>query len=263
MTDLQTEQLKCLQWNARSLNKTKLKEFKAMLSSVKPHLVFLSETFWKPHFIFSFPNYIIFRRDRESRSGGVALLVRTNLNPQPLKSKGINKLEWVGAKIKTQQAGDIDVISVYCPKGDATRSDLNELLTTRKELIVAGDLNAHHPSWEITQRSNKCGEALNQIISDNQKLALVTPFDLGTRIHPTTAKTTTIDLLIASPSLAFQAETRLESYCGSDHLPIVTSLNLDIPIQRNALRRWNFKGGSWTEWNEQVASQLEEDFPAT
>ena len=136
-------------------------------------------------------------------------------------------------------------------------------LTTRKELIVAGNLNGHHPSWEITQRSNKCGEALNQILSDNQNLALVTPFDLGTRIHPTTAKTTTIDLLIASPRLVFEAETRLKSYCGSDHLPIVTSLNLDIPIQRNALRRWNFKGGSSTEWNEQVASRLEEDFPAT
>lgn len=125
MTTPFNEKLKCFQVYPRSLNKAKLSEFKTILSYVNPHLVFLSETFWKPHINPNFHGYSTFRSDRVGRhGGGVALLIKTDLNPQEIKSKPINKFEHIAARIHLNKVGYIDIISAYCPSGDANVDDL-------------------------------------------------------------------------------------------------------------------------------------------
>ncbi len=73
---MSTNQLKCLQWNARGLTKSRLEEFRTLLNSHDPDIVFLSETHWNQFFQVKFRNYSTLKKDRNNRrGGGVALLI--------------------------------------------------------------------------------------------------------------------------------------------------------------------------------------------
>ncbi|KZS01870.1 Uncharacterized protein APZ42_001334, partial [Daphnia magna] len=102
MTRQQQSKLRCLQWNASSLNKANYEEFKKYLCSIKPQIIFLSETHWKSQTNFSFPGYALYRTDRtDKKGGGVALLISLALNPTSMRHRQIRNLEWVGASFYT------------------------------------------------------------------------------------------------------------------------------------------------------------------
>ena len=91
--------LKCLQWNSRGLTKARLEEFRNLLNTEDPDLVFLSETYWKPRFTVKFTTYEIFKLDRSTiRGGGVALLVKKSLQAHAIPSPVTGTLEVIGAQ---------------------------------------------------------------------------------------------------------------------------------------------------------------------
>lgn len=51
-----------MQWNARGLTGSKLDEFRIILNSQDPDIVFLSEFFWNKSFIVKFKNYSILKK---------------------------------------------------------------------------------------------------------------------------------------------------------------------------------------------------------
>jgi hypothetical protein len=64
------------------LTKARLEEFRNLLHTEDPDLVFLSETYWKPSFTVKFTTYEILKLDRSIiRGGGVALLVKKRYKP--------------------------------------------------------------------------------------------------------------------------------------------------------------------------------------
>ena len=72
---MNTNNLKCLKWNARGLTKARLEEFRILINSEDPDLIFLSETFWNNNFTVKFKNYSFVKKDRSTRrGGGVAML---------------------------------------------------------------------------------------------------------------------------------------------------------------------------------------------
>ena len=222
MTAPTQTKLKCVQWNARSLKLSKLVEFKVFLQEEDPHIVFISETFWTPNLCYSFPKYTVFRSDRVTkRNGGVALLVKSYLNPARSRRKDINHLEIVGATIAIPGIGPIDAISVYCPKGDATVADL--------EVLPSRDMGKHN---------------------------LVMPYELGTRVNPRSGEKTTIDLMLTSHGLKMDAELKTGCSMDSDHLSVIATLNNMITVPGDPLQRWSYSSGRWTEWNTIVKNAL-------
>ena len=128
----------------------------------------------------------MFRKDRLSghKGGGVAILVHNSIHCVPFLPPSFHLIETVGVTIQTEEIGRIDVISAYCPNGDAARADLsaafqNILVSPRSpNFIIGGDLNAHHSTWEPGRSHNNCGNTLSSLISEMPGLVLVTPFNL-------------------------------------------------------------------------------------
>ena len=142
--------LKCIQWNARGLTHSRLQEFKHFLSTEKPHIVLLSETHWYSWMKkFSFSCYKIARSDRRQRKGGVvAILIHDSIFYVTLSLSPFTSMETVGVTIMSD-VGPIDVISVYCPRGDFFQLQVCELFDAPKnEFFIGGDFNAHHRLWE-------------------------------------------------------------------------------------------------------------------
>ena len=77
-----TNSLKCIQWNARGLTKSRLEEFRILLNPDDRDLIVLSETFWNNNFIVKLKNYSILKKDRITRRGGFYLKNAKNV-PYP------------------------------------------------------------------------------------------------------------------------------------------------------------------------------------
>ena len=61
--------LKCMYLNATSLD-NKLDEFKVVVSTHCPHLVAVSETWFKSYSVFNVPGYNLYRKDRNDGRRG-------------------------------------------------------------------------------------------------------------------------------------------------------------------------------------------------
>lgn len=116
----------CVQWNGRGLTKARLEEFRRFLSLVKPDLVLLSETHWKPYYNVSFKSYHILKKDRPiSPGGGVAILIQKNLRFSSIKLTLPDTVEAIGVSIMTPANRPIDFISAYVPKGDCEATNIS------------------------------------------------------------------------------------------------------------------------------------------
>lgn len=219
--------LKCLQYNARGLNKDKKNEFKAYLDLVLPDLVFLSEIWWQDNYVPRFANYNqIFKNRQAGRGGGVALLIKKHLCSNAIQIPAFVNSEVVGASITTTNNRRIEVLSVYCPDGNESISDLVRYLANRNsDLIIAGDFNGHSPQWMQNNSSNRVGREISGLLTSTTNVILLTPPGLQTRIDPSTHRTSTLDLAIVTGRLAERAAVTKGPYLGSDHMPILFHLN--------------------------------------
>lgn len=111
------------------------------------------------------------------------------------------------------------------PRGDCGTEDIVPLLHHTNEFVRARDFNGHYGEWETDARPNKAGRPINEALIQEHNACLITPTDLGTIVDPSTGKHFTIDLTFASPGQAATATIKLGPYLGSDHFPVINTLN--------------------------------------
>lgn len=250
--------LSILQWNARSLYRAKLEEFKANLRVTNPSIVLLSETHWKDQYIPKFTAFHSFVLNRPGPGGGVVILVRKDTHATSLDLPRSTNLETVGVSIRLDDGRVVKVVSVYCPNGsECNRDEITSLFRAVGDCaIVGGDFNAHSPMWEDGHAQNRCGRYLADLLLDENNFALITPKNLGTRPGNPGSSPSTIDLLFATADIAPFATTYLGEYWNSDHLPAFTDINVrSSPLSRAT--RWNFRKDAWNEWNAAISSDLD------
>ena len=81
MTPWDNSLLRCMYTNATSLNSCKLNELTIISKSESPHIILITETWWKPTSIVNLPNYNVHRKDRLNKGGGgVAIYTHNSLN---------------------------------------------------------------------------------------------------------------------------------------------------------------------------------------
>jgi len=110
-----TKPLRIIQWNARGLYRSRLEEFKNQLRHHNPHIVLLSETHWKDEYKVKFSAYNSFYLNRASQGGGVAILIKKNIQATLLDFPPHENIEAVGATIRLSNKDIIEIASVYCP----------------------------------------------------------------------------------------------------------------------------------------------------
>ena len=225
-----------LQCNARSLYHSKLTEFKIKLRNHNPSLVLLSETHWVDQFSVSFGSYDVFCRNRNANGGGVAILAKKYLSASFFRLPSFSSLEAVAIQFIPPNEPPLIIISVYCPSGNNTSpQEINTLLSLIGDRgLIAGDLNAHHSLLESHSVSNRCGNSIFRSLSDLNSVCLNTPKNLGTRMCPSSANISTIDLTFSSSSISSSIEVTPGPWTwNSDHRPLFVNLSLNLPHSSN------------------------------
>ncbi|KZS10385.1 Uncharacterized protein APZ42_025160 [Daphnia magna] len=237
-----TRPLKIIQWNARSLYKSKLQEFKFNIRTSNPHIVLISETFWRDEYIPRFSAYNTFYANRITHGGGVAILVKKNLQATPMTLPQAVNLEAVGISIKLKNNKLINIVSLYCPDGNRNiHQELSDILNcSSNSFVIAGDLNAHSDVWEVNHQQNRCGMDVADLLLNDDRLTLNTPRNLGTRPNPNGNRSSTIDLTLSSPNLTNLIDVKTGPYWGSDHLPVIIQLHINSSPLTIQNEHWKF-----------------------
>jgi exonuclease III len=154
--------LKVIALNANGISKQRY-ELSKQLQDLHIDMALFSETHLKPYEKFYIPNYHFYWIAlHPGRKGGTAIAVWKGFSHKHVDLPPLVSVEATGVCIPIGNR-EILLTAVYKPPG-RTRSDadISELLSLGHKCILAGDLNAKHPSWNSTV-SKPSGKKLLQV----------------------------------------------------------------------------------------------------
>jgi len=217
------ESMRIIFWNANGL-KNKRDSLELFVEDQREDVVLICETHLRPAENPRMKNYDMFRCDRQNGlGGGVAIYVKRSIQKQPLAEPQLTNLEACGVGIQTAHAGLIKFYAAYNPPNrQLMETDLLELLDDESPVIVAGDLNAKHVSWN-SRVANSRGNVLFQFASERniQVLGPIEPTHCGTRGRPDV-----LDIAVLN-NIPYRAEVETVYELDSDHNPVLLHLEVD------------------------------------
>ncbi|XP_047481961.1 uncharacterized protein LOC125034262 [Penaeus chinensis] len=249
---------KIMLWNIRSIQNKK-SELNYLIYKEQPEIIGICETWLKGKDKFSIPNYQILRKDRiEHTGGGLAFCIKNDIQFRPiiLSDRYRNRIETSGIMINYKNKW-LNVLLMYNPCNNLNTEEIDYYINQIGDpKIIIGDFNAHHICWNPklnAKLANKTGKSIFEIINQNNIIVL-TPPGLTTRIDPQSAKGTTIDLVLATPSLAhFEVETGPN--LGSDHFPIIIKDNNHTKDILSKEKKWRYTEEGWNRFQKELTDK--------
>lgn len=154
-------------WNTTSLVKiARRNEVERLIRKTKAKVVLLQETRWSVRHRPLFAGMTLYRSDE---GAGTAVLVNNRWRSSRVTIGGLRVISTTA--VETGKKDDpILVMSVYIPCAvgiKALRDDLGVLMSTiqkYRRFCIGGDLNAHHPRWNVTgdNSENAAGREINR-----------------------------------------------------------------------------------------------------
>lgn len=184
----------------------------------------------------------IFRKDID-RAGtrGICMFIRSGIqwSTQALDEISHPSLEIQGIRLDINGSPCL-IVNIYRHPGTPTPySQFERLLNLANKFpqaILMGDLNAHHAYWGNVYEDG-AGRSLAKAI-DNYNYAILSDCS-PTMILPPGSRDSIIDLVIGSPTIAPLCSSRtLDDGWGSDHRPVVTSLNGVVNLHNKFAYKW-------------------------
>lgn len=251
------DSVKILQWNCRSAiaNKGNLEY---LLLSENIDIAALSETWFKPTSVISFPGYNIVRRDRPDGKGGVAILVKNVYDFIVLDQiQGIRNIAHVTIKLKLKNKPFISITSVYIkPNTRVSEQEYSTLFSTLpRPYLIVGDFNSHNSAW-----GGYVTDANGKILLDSIDVNNIVYLNDGspTMVGRLNARESAIDISLCTPDVAglFSWKT-YEDPCGSDHLPILIEGNFSPFIKEtHCASKWQINKADWKEFRTEIDGLL-------
>ncbi|GFX78131.1 RNA-directed DNA polymerase from mobile element jockey [Trichonephila clavipes] len=203
-------------------------------------------------------NYHLYKDDRVifpriRTAGGTAIYCKSNFVQSRAPLPGIQYMDATAIEIKINNFPPLRVVSAYarfCAEINRKfpEKDFLKILNSDNYLIIAGDLNAAHKTWNNT-RSNNFGFRLKRIIQNYPNARIVAPYTpthINSRSWPG-VRDSIIDLAVFK-NIPFSYDIYdirvIDDLC-SDHLPVILTLytnsdTMKIPAQLS-INRENFR----------------------
>ena len=219
----------------------KLSELKKILELHNPAIICLCETWLKDKYSPKFRNYTVEWKNRQERGGGFGLVIRQNIQYQPLPlqiyQEGI--LEVQAIKVHLKNSNNLTILNIYNPVKNVSLQELEFYIDQLgSNFLIIGDLNAHSKLDTNINRSNQTGKALENLLLQN-KVCLINPKNMFTYIDRSTGKQSCLDLCLSSPNIALLVNIKPFSEIGSDHLILQTTIQLQ-PIMYEWIKTSRF-----------------------
>ena len=223
---------------------------------MKPHIACLCETWLKSTREPVFINYTsVFKHRPDRAGGGIAVLIRNDFH-YTLKDLDMypeGKLEIQGITVHNKH-GQVDILNLYNPNQNVLETEFDHYFAQlRNGKVVVGDFNAHHQLWDTRSANNITGNNLAESLDNHPDLCLLTPLSLPTYYHVQTGNFSTLDLCFVSTGLYPLSQVELQPEMGSDHEPLLVTVNFTPSVARIKTRgRWKFDDDKWDKWKDSL-----------
>ena len=213
-------------------------------------------------------NFTAVRTDRLHKAGGgLITLIRDNITftttdmPSAINTHN-TELQMV--KVHIDNTKYITIANIYIPPRDTTsthyrtaNTDLQhciQYITNIPHSVLTRDVNAHSTLWHSYTDDHR-GQLIADVISNSYHITLNTP----TRVPNTTLQqTSSPDIATVSNTLYNRTSWTTQHALSSDHLPIITTINIryDYRLQQNRRTFTNYKKADWTQSTEHTANRI-------
>ena len=187
--------------------------------------------------------------------GGLLTYIKHNVAYRKVGSAKNGNVEAQSVSIQQSANRWLDITNIYIPP-KAKENNIT-WIPTSEAAILAGDLNGHTPLWDRTQPSDEMGDKIVDYILEKNLFCCNT--GEATRHNWNTGGGSTPDITLATPSLANKVKWTIGDDLGSDHLPIIITVD-NIPTKRHVKkqrrRRWRRKGGDRIGFCQRVEERL-------
>ena len=237
-----------LQWNANGI-KGKMMELTVTANKLKLDVIMIQESKLRAtDKLPLIPGYSTVRKDRGTdKGGGLITFIKDDLPfttiDHPTNVPG-SLLEYLAIRLNTKANKHLVFANVYCPptRGEQIGSEFNiSEFPTNKDTIIGCDLNIHSYMWDQWQPEDRMGLEVESWMIEND--FGIANDGSATRTNAGTGGSSAPDVTIAHNSLLENIEWSIAECMGSDHLPILYTIECHIhtlnPTPITALR-WNW-----------------------
>ena len=167
-------------------------------------------------------------------------------------------------KVHINNTKHITIANIYIPPRDSTSTHYKtadtdiqhctQHITNIPHSVLTGDINANYTLWHSYTDDHR-GQLIADVISNSDHITLNT--DTPTRVPNTTLhQPSTPDITTVSNRLCNQISWTTQHAIPSDHIPIITTINIrhDYSLQQNRRTCTHYKKSHWTQFTEDTES---------
>lgn len=230
-------------WNANGLE-SKLHDVELYLKKYKVDIMLINETKLKATKNVSVSGYHVIRKDRDGNTsaGGVLILVRNTIDctEVPIKTENI---EAVGAKIDKK----FTVVSAYLrPQNKFSKQDFDNMLNVDQKVVILGDLNSKHGSWNPGSRANQKGNQLFDYTMNNN-CTILAPEEFTHYPYAENLKPSIIDIAVVK-NMANCRSLEVVNELDSDHLPIIMEISNNLNVTERENTYLDYSKADWKKF---------------
>lgn len=220
-------------FNAHGLKKQR-EEITPLLRDKLIDILLVQETLLKPSSRSPrIANYALIRDDRTSTpGGGTAIYHRRCLHiDNQVEKPSLTHMEVSCCRIALTGHRPIIAVSAYLPPDKPLlESDLRALLSMGESVIIAGDLNSKHVSWNCVA-SNPNGRRLYDFLeTDDLNLELIAPLEATHYPYNVNHRPDILDIALFKGISLSLTSIRVYHELESDHRPVVIQLGPVSPL---------------------------------
>ena len=260
--------LNCVYTNATSLNLDKITELTVLTNTLNPDIILITETWFTSSSNSYLPNYITYRRDRESHAGGIAIIIKNDLISAEctfFKSEYSEQL-WVTVTIEDEI---ILVGCIYRPPSAPSDPKIDREINyniikasqmvqnnTYSGIVIGGDFNYPEIHWDedncaTVLRQSECPATLFMEAFFNS--SLTQNINFPTFIKSDGSSFNTLDYIITDTPERVSTLKTLPPLGVADqgHIIITWKFHLTLTHKRSlySLSRYKFAKGDYTNLN--------------
>jgi hypothetical protein len=238
----------------------KLELLKNYIGKSKADIISINETWLKPEHTIYIDNFNIERSDRPTgaRGGGACLIIHNSINYTRVETSPIEGANHVTIQIHNciKEKQDLFITTLYSPPQiKLDEVNLMTFINLGKNILILGDLNAHHPAWS-SKSTNKSGETIYELLGNN-KITMLNNNEPTYQPQHRLEYKAILDFALCSPNLsALVGNFSVSDEIRSDHLLIQLTINTKNKNYIRATRETKtIKTINWQEFKLLVKTQ--------
>ncbi|KAK3912276.1 putative RNA-directed DNA polymerase from transposon BS [Frankliniella fusca] len=244
-------ELKIISFNANGL-RSRLTLLGDLLAETKADVLLVQETLLHERSRANIRGYQHYKSPRGPDCRGLSTYVRHGLNHAQHLQPRTEQVEAQALEVRLQTGGLVVVNAYRSPASDDLHApDLDSLLQAGSQVLITGDLNCKHATWNDSP-GNRAGTEL-YTLSTRRDFLIIAP-DTPTRTDPKTGQQSTLDIAIAKGVGHLITASTLDCL-GSDHAPVLFTVHTP-PRLTPATPRPDYNRARWPAFRRHLEDNL-------